>query len=531
MFKSAILMALAVLASSPLALASFYPCEISGCKNAADGITAINVNGKSIEVNSKDRYTYLYDAPVYVPIDEASINISATYKGKTAKLKLLFDFNADGVFNPSNELVATVATNAAVRLNIPSHTKPGAYRARLQVDKKCAVDFVIHLADKVANVETKALHGQIFGSTATSLPSTATSQTPIKLMLQPTLEGYEISNIIVRHGFNLKGNNYVNDNMQWTDNAYPVSPEGFAVIPANDVYGDVEIYALFKEAVNSEWTKVWSEEFNNDSLDVNRWNYAQRSSATWSRYIAQSNEGQKLVNNVVDGRYKSYCFSTPNNLLQLENADMISGAINSRNKFYFTYGKVEARVRTKNHAGNFPAFWLMPQNTNLGWPKDGEIDVWESIDSENIVYGTVHTGWARESFGTPAQKSPNKGGTTNADVEQWRVYSVEWNSEAINWYLDGKLYFTYHNMHYDDGANYAPYVTWPFDNPFYIILNQSVGNGTWAAEVDRDFKYGTEFDYVRVYQKKNDATYTHSANLGDDDADFYTPGAPFHSAQ
>ena len=42
---------------------------------------------------------------------------------------------------------------------------------------------------------------------------------------------------------------------------------------------------------------------------------------------------------------------------------------------------------------------------------------------------------------------------------------------------------------------------WPFDHDFYIILNQSVGDGSWAAKPDQDFIYETEFDYVRVYQK------------------------------
>ena len=37
---------------------------------------------------------------------------------------------------------------------------------------------------------------------------------------------------------------------------------------------------------------------------------------------------------------------------------------------------------------------------------------------------------------------------------------------------------------------------------FYIILNQSVGNGGWAAAPDVNFEYETKFDWVRVYQKE-----------------------------
>lgn len=44
---------------------------------------------------------------------------------------------------------------------------------------------------------------------------------------------------------------------------------------------------------------------------------------------------------------------------------------------------------------------------------------------------------------------------------------------------------------------------WPFDKEFYIILNQSVGNGSWAADADVTHTYATHFDWVRVYQKKS----------------------------
>ena len=45
---------------------------------------------------------------------------------------------------------------------------------------------------------------------------------------------------------------------------------------------------------------------------------------------------------------------------------------------------------------------------------------------------------------------------------------------------------------------------WPFDAPFYLILNQSVGSGAWAKPADTSFTYETQFDWVRVYQKQED---------------------------
>ena len=43
---------------------------------------------------------------------------------------------------------------------------------------------------------------------------------------------------------------------------------------------------------------------------------------------------------------------------------------------------------------------------------------------------------------------------------------------------------------------------WPFDKHFHLILNQSVGNGSWAKNADVNHVYETRFDWVRVYQAK-----------------------------
>ena len=67
----------------------------------------------------------------------------------------------------------------------------------------------------------------------------------------------------------------------------------------------------------------------------------------------------------------------------------------------------------------------------------------------------------------------------------------------ITTYVDGKLQLSYNNrgLGRDD---------WPYDDPFYIILNLAWG-GTWGGMqgVDESALPATmEIDYVRVYQKE-----------------------------
>ena len=71
-------------------------------------------------------------------------------------------------------------------------------------------------------------------------------------------------------------------------------------------------------------------------------------------------------------------------------------------------------------------------------------------------------------------------------------------SHTAEVYVDGEKVWTYNKSTDQNALNNGQ---WPFDAPFYIILNQSVGNGSWARPADESFTYETLFDWVRVYQK------------------------------
>ena len=89
-------------------------------------------------------------------------------------------------------------------------------------------------------------------------------------------------------------------------------------------------------------------------------------------------------------------------------------------------------------------------------------------------------------------------------VEDWHIYSLEWTDSELRWFVDGKQVFKYSKK--TDDAQALEQGQWPFDKKFYIILNQSVGNGSWASNYDKDFEYETLFDWVRVYQKVGTTT-------------------------
>ena len=77
------------------------------------------------------------------------------------------------------------------------------------------------------------------------------------------------------------------------------------------------------------------------------------------------------------------------------------------------------------------------------------------------------------------------------------LYSaMEWDPDYIQWYINGEPFYRFDNPHISNAE-------WPFDIPFYLILNLAIG-GTWGGQQGIDEKMEKAemiVDYVRVYQK------------------------------
>jgi beta-glucanase (GH16 family) len=230
------------------------------------------------------------------------------------------------------------------------------------------------------------------------------------------------------------------------------------------------------------WKLVWADEFNYTGLP---------DSSKWGNEVGfiRNNELQyytkrRLENSVVKngtlmiiGRKEKY-----------ENADYTSSSIVTDGKFSWTLGKVEARMKLPSGQGMWPAFWMLGQNIHtVGWPKCGEIDIMEHINSENIAYGTLH--WDKDN------EHVSSGGKTQCDISKFHDYAIEWDKDSIRFMVDG---IKYHSVIIKDSVN----STEEFQRPHYIILNLAIG-GEWPKNPDETtiFPDTVFVDYVRVYQK------------------------------
>ena len=255
---------------------------------------------------------------------------------------------------------------------------------------------------------------------------------------------------------------------------------------ANSAKG-VEALAADEETLGPEYMLVFRDEFNEPDgtlPDAKVWRYCtRRPKVTWARYLSNSPE----VAFIKDGNLVLRAIPNPDK--SKDNVPILTGGIETSQSFTFRFGRVECRALVNPFIGNFPAIWMMPKTT-LGWPKGGEIDIFEQINTEDKAYATVHSSW------TQTHSYPPHSGNVWMPMDRYHVYAVEWEEDVLTFFADGKEIFQYEKQ--DDSQE-----QWPFDkSDFYLILNQSVGNGSWAANPDINHTYEMRIDWIRVYQKE-----------------------------
>ena len=90
--------------------------------------------------------------------------------------------------------------------------------------------------------------------------------------------------------------------------------------------------------------------------------------------------------------------------------DYTSARINTRDRFAFRYGRIEASIKLPGGKGIWPAFWLLSQDSPYGsWAASGEIDIVEAVNlggiGGNRVFGRqpVHIEYLRRA-GQPDER-------------------------------------------------------------------------------------------------------------------------------
>ena len=488
---------------------------------------SIGVNGAVLKVSGNVAYYDMTSMPVLLA---GTRNVLLDVDGVAGKDAYLYiDLNNDGRFavmigadgtpGISSELVAFSCHNgidsngdaaqSGTSVSMPMYKlgsvlPDGVYRARLKLDSGnlnpagsetfvdeggVVVDFLLNLLTGDKSLALNTVDGSIDGENYTALPMTVTPGKGFTAVLRGA-PGFVCKELVVRHGNNVDGEQYINGNMQWREDVLPVV-DGKAAVSAQLVDGDVVLSAEFVQEDGSEWQLVFSDEFNAEDMSQpvsEKWMRCQRQGATWNRWLSDSKEVIYLQGGDLVAR------AIPNPDKVSDPVPMITGGIKSDGHFGFTYGYVEARIKSNPWTGNFPAFWMMPEDRSAGWPDCGEIDIWETIDAQERSWHTIHSNW---TYDLGYKNNPQSSFNVYTSHDRYHTYGLMWAATTLIWYVDGKEVGRYTKSTNQSHLNQGQ---WPFDKHFHVILNQSVGNNAWAADADVTHTYETRFDWVRVYQ-------------------------------
>ncbi len=229
---------------------------------------------------------------------------------------------------------------------------------------------------------------------------------------------------------------------------------------------------------------VWQEDFNGTKLDEKVWNFEL---------------GDGCPNNCGWGNNEKEIYTNQNHIVKdgkliitvnQQGDKYTSTRITTAGKKEFQYGRLEARAKIPTGQGIWPAFWMLGANiSKVGWPKAGEIDILEYVGrNPHQVYTTLHT---QDSHGN----SVNSKKTEIKGLEDgFHVYAIEWTKDKIEFFVDDLSVYTFQPQVKNED-------TWPFNQPFFFILNVAVGGNFGGQDVDNAiFPQQFVIDYVRVYQ-------------------------------
>ncbi len=264
----------------------------------------------------------------------------------------------------------------------------------------------------------------------------------------------------------------------------------------------VLLATLSLHAHAQRWRLTWSDEFDGAAG-------AQVDARKWSAQIGGGGWGNKELEYYRDSTLNAYLDGRGSLVIKALEASpaqelrcwygpcrYTSARLITKRKFSQAYGRFEARIKIPYGQGLWPAFWMLGDDIDkTGWPACGEIDIMENIGREpSTVHGTIHGPGYNGAGGIGSPFALSNG---ERFADGYHIFAVEWEPQAIRFYVDAQLYATRTPADLPRGAK------WVYDHPFFIILNLAVG-GSWPGDPDRTTRFPQTMmvDYVRVYSRK-----------------------------
>ena len=246
------------------------------------------------------------------------------------------------------------------------------------------------------------------------------------------------------------------------------------------------MYAQKPNRENKNWKLVWEDNFDGSALDSTKWTKVPPGKSNWDKHMSSDTRCYSLN----DGLLHLKGISNPDT--SIDKRPFLTGGVYSKGKFAFQYGKIEIRAKLGCAQGAWPAMWMLAATDRHGaYPRNGEIDIMEHLNFDSSVYETIHSYYTLE---LKQDKVPPHYSTAKIRSNDFNVFGLQWYPDRIVYSVNGVETFTYPRVKNVDPSQ------WPFDQPFYILIDQQLGGG-WVGEIKaEDLPVEMVVDWVKVYQ-------------------------------
>lgn len=235
------------------------------------------------------------------------------------------------------------------------------------------------------------------------------------------------------------------------------------------------------------WKLVWEENFDGPEIDEAAWSRVQRGRSDWNDMMSLREDLAFIEDGQLVLMGKNNDFSGD------DTTAFVTGGLSSKGKKSFSLAKYEIKAKFNCVGGFWPALWLMP-DADIPWPTGGELDIMEHLNSDRIVYQTVHCDYSKKVDGN----NPPHGSTAPIDPAEWNIYAVEVYRDSIRMYTNGEWTLTYPRLEGAEGQ-----FPWA-DHSYYMILSNQLG-GSWVGPVNPEqLPSELRIDWIKVYQRKKD---------------------------
>lgn len=267
------------------------------------------------------------------------------------------------------------------------------------------------------------------------------------------------------------------------------------------------------EGPEGDWELSFSDDFDGDRLDRDRWNDHE----PWQDDGWTTNAAHYPVPHATDQLEVSDGIAE----LRARRADggpegttFTSADLNTRGTFSIPDGATsftEARLRAPKSKGLLPAFWLLGDGTEAtgqGWPITGEVDILEFANNEDEAGRPYASVWyPKDVYTDPPGTFMNGVHDTHPDSFDaepdlrggWHTWGLFRSPERMDVYVDGVRRFTF-----EPGDVYEQGMPLPemlFTEAAHIRLSLGVG-GDWAGAGWQEDEYEEgelQVDFVRSW--------------------------------